>query len=224
MRFSSFVKACALALIFVGYAGNASARYMQADPIGLAGGINDFAYADADPLNNSDPFGLWSYNSNDVRGGFDQNGNSLVFNPQRYDPGAASKVLLLTALNLATMGGPVGSAKAVEACFSNSAAQSIANGSRLATQLTNQSARSPFTATGTLTKDAIATSQPVRNLGPGQLNNAAIPSGFGKYTTQTFQSPAGNFQVHFYANPTTKEVFYGLDYKTIFNSLSGVPK
>lgn len=101
-------------------------------------------------------------------------------------------------------------------------AANVANGPRLANQLVNESARSPFTATGTLTENALATAQPVRNLGPGQLNNPAIPSGFGKYTTETFQSPAGNFQTHFYMNPATKEVFYGLDYKTIFNSMSGV--
>ena len=101
-------------------------------------------------------------------------------------------------------------------------AANVANAPRLGNQLINESARSPFTAAGTLTRDALASAQPVRNLGPGQLNNPAIPSGFGKYTTETFQSPAGNFQTHFYMNPATKDVFYGLDYKTIFNSMSGV--
>lgn len=105
-----------------------------------------------------------------------------------------------------------------------STAQNIANGPRLAKQLTEESARSPFAASGTLTKDALASSRPLPNLGPGQLNNPAIPSGFGKYTTETFRSPSGNFQVHFYMNPTTREVFYGLDYKTIFNSMSGVAR
>jgi hypothetical protein len=102
-------------------------------------------------------------------------------------------------------------------------AYGVANAPKLAEQLTMQSAKSPFTASGTLTKDALSASRPVPNLGPGQLNNSAIPSGFGKYTTETFQSPSGNFQVHFYMNPTTKEVFYGADYKTIFNNMSGVP-
>jgi len=35
-----------------------SARYIQADPIGLDGGLNRFVYVDADPVNNIDPTGL----------------------------------------------------------------------------------------------------------------------------------------------------------------------
>lgn len=55
-------------------------------------------------------------------------------------------------------------------------------------------------------------------MAPGTLGNPAIPSGFGKYATQTFSSPSGPFQVHFYMNPTTGEVFYGLDYKILLNA------
>ena len=87
-----------------------------------------------------------------------------------------------------------------------------------------QSAKSPFTAAGTLTQDAIKEAKVVPGLEAGMLNNPAIPAGFGKYTTDTFRSPAGDFQMHFYRNPTTGEVFYGLDYKAVFNTMSGVPK
>ena len=103
-------------------------------------------------------------------------------------------------------------------------AQNIATAKQLAQQLQLESANSPFTAGGTLTQNAINDAQAVPGLGPGQLANPNIPAGFGKYTTQTYQSPAGPFQVHFYMNPTSGEVSYGLDYKAIFNNMSGVPK
>jgi hypothetical protein len=101
-------------------------------------------------------------------------------------------------------------------------AYSVALNPKLAEQLTMQSAKSPFTTAGTLTPDVIKGADQI--IAPSELMNPNIPSGFGKYTTSTFQSPAGDFQIHFYKNPTTGEVFYGLDYKAVFNNMPGVPK
>src|SRR5262249_44554328 len=38
-----------------------SGRFMQEDPIGLAGGLNLYGFAGGDPVNYSDPFGLWPW-------------------------------------------------------------------------------------------------------------------------------------------------------------------
>ena len=35
-------------------------QFTQQDPIGIAGGANVYGFAGGDPINNSDPFGLWS--------------------------------------------------------------------------------------------------------------------------------------------------------------------
>ncbi len=37
---------------------SAAGQFTQPDPIGLAGGLNLYGYADGDPINKSDPFGL----------------------------------------------------------------------------------------------------------------------------------------------------------------------
>jgi RHS repeat-associated protein len=40
------------------YYDPATGRFTQEDPIGLAGGLNQYGYANGDPVNFSDPFGL----------------------------------------------------------------------------------------------------------------------------------------------------------------------
>lgn len=59
MQLIKFIKTSALAmLVLVGYGGNASARYLQADPIGLAGGPNSYTYVGNNPTNYIDQKGL----------------------------------------------------------------------------------------------------------------------------------------------------------------------
>jgi RHS repeat-associated protein len=41
------------------YVDPASGRFTQEDPIGLAGGLNLYGFAEGDPVNYGDPFGLW---------------------------------------------------------------------------------------------------------------------------------------------------------------------
>ncbi|WP_206606024.1 hypothetical protein [Steroidobacter cummioxidans] len=105
---------------------------------------------------------------------------------------------------------------AIVRATSAASAQNIVNGVRLSGQLTVSEATSVFTTGGRLSQRAI--NGAIEIIPAGALGNPAIPAGFAKFTTETFKSPAGPFQVHFYMNPATREVFYGLDYKVIFNS------
>lgn len=49
-----------LLFVLAYFVNTASARYIEVDPIGLAGGINPYTYADGNPLTNVDPNGLTS--------------------------------------------------------------------------------------------------------------------------------------------------------------------
>ena len=104
-------------------------------------------------------------------------------------------------------------------------AQNIANGVRLAKQLRFQEAASIFTKSGGLRADVIADSQ-VAMQGSKLLNQSLIQkltsyggniADWAKMTTKTFNSPSGPFQVHFYQNLKTGLVYYGDDFKVVFN-------
>jgi RHS repeat-associated protein len=216
------------------YYDAATGRYIQADPIGLEGGWNRFGYVANNPLNDVDPQGLHPVLGR-IQGLYYRYGPAITefiagasgVNGAVASPAVISPLVAQIPTGVSRMA-PIarGIAEGVEsgAFCSSVDASNVANIPRLARQLTNESARSPFLPNGALTKEALARSRAMPNLGPGQLSNPAIPAGYGKYTTETFQSLAGDYQMHFYMNPGTGEVFYGLDYKAIFNNYSGALK
>ncbi|MFV0460767.1 MAG: RHS repeat-associated core domain-containing protein [Actinomycetales bacterium] len=106
-------------------------------------------------------------------------------------------------------------------------ASNAANGVRLAQQLARESAESAFTASGGLRTEVIQGSSRIidgSRLGNPDVVKALTADGsniadWGKYTTQTFQSPSGPFQAHFYYNPVTGAANYSVDYKIVFNGM-----
>jgi hypothetical protein len=107
-------------------------------------------------------------------------------------------------------------------------ADNVVNGIRLGQALARQSAASAFTGSGRLSSGAIAGSKQIiagsllrnKDLIQRLTADGSKMSDWGKYTTHTYQSPSGNFQVHFYMNARTGAVDYGYDYKVIFNGVS----
>lgn len=89
----------------------------------------------------------------------------------------------------------------------------------LANQQAFGEASSAFNGSGGLSQSAIGGSRAV--IPPARLGNPDIPAGFGKYATGTYNSPSRPFQVHFYQYPDTGEIYYGLDYKAVFNASGG---
>lgn len=104
-------------------------------------------------------------------------------------------------------------------------AENAANGLRLGQQLARESADSAFTSSGGLQQEVIDGS--TRIIPGSNINNPGVIkqltsdgsdiADWGKYTSRTFQSPSGPFQVHYYYNPSTGVVDYGYDYKVVFN-------
>lgn len=97
-------------------------------------------------------------------------------------------------------------------------------GQKLADKLRRESANSPFSAGGQLTPDAIAGSRlamPGTKMGNKELQARFAQRGgasqWGKYSTETHQSPYGDFQVHYYMNRNSGEIMYDYDYKVVMN-------
>ncbi|HEY0393016.1 MAG TPA: DUF6531 domain-containing protein [Candidatus Elarobacter sp.] len=70
-----------------------------------------------------------------------------------------------------------------------------------------------FEKAGTLTPWALRTAKLI--IPATDIKNVAIPGGFAKYTTKSFSAGGHSYQVHFYMDPESGEVFYGRDYKTL---------
>ncbi len=84
----------------------------------------------------------------------------------------------------------------------------------LSDQLTREAASSVFTEDGFLTNETLKNSREI--IPASDLGNPRLPPGVSKFSTQTFRSPAGDFQMHFYMNSKAGVPFYDLDYKAIF--------
>jgi RHS repeat-associated protein len=70
-----------------------------------------------------------------------------------------------------------------------------------------------FGPNGTLSNKVLE--NPIEIIPPEGIKNMSIPSGFWKYTTQTYCTPSGTYETHYYYNSSTQEVYYGQDYKTV---------
>ena len=150
-------------------------------------------------------------------------GAVAMANLRRTDTPLGDAISPLELLNPASLvrgaaigaGAVFGSLRVIGGETATMAGTNAANGVRLAQQLRVEQAGSQFTAAGTLTPEAIANSQMIMQ--SSRLANPGIPTGFAKYTTAPLPGPSGgSITTRFYMNPSTGDVFYGLDYKTLF--------
>jgi len=98
-------------------------RFTQEDPIGLAGGVNLYGFADGDPVNFSDPFGLcppcgpWQIWGGPIRGALKDLARPIkgvvgTVNIARGVAGVASGVTVATGGSVTGVGVVVGTAQA----------------------------------------------------------------------------------------------------------------
>ncbi len=106
----------------------------------------------------------------------------------------------------------------------SSGADNIANGVRLSDQLTYEEASSIFTESGALKQEVINNANAIiqgselknPNIIKALTSDGSSIDDWAKMTTETFKSPSGDFQVHFYQNLETGEVVT-IEMKVKFN-------
>lgn len=184
-------------------------RWLSRDHLNERGGPNLYSYVGAQVLTSFDPLGVCLTRQEQAL----LAGGALI--------AAAAAAVVLTdgvaapeAVDLVAEGlAEIEAAGGGEALVGG--AQNALAGPLLADQLVLEEAASAFTSEGALSDEALAGSREI--IAEADIGNPNVPEGFSKYSTDTFQSPSGDFQVHFYMNEAG-ETYYGLDYKAIFNN------
>lgn len=187
------------------YYSPALQRFISEDPIGMAGGLNLYRYVGNNPISLRDPLGLKPNNPGDSP---DDNPDDIVDALKKFVNHGKQWNKTVIAGAAMEAGGPV-----IDAF-----------GDALRSQLSFEEASSIFTPNG-LHPDVINGS---REIIPGsQLNNPEVIreltrdgsniTDWGKYATETFKSPSGDFQVHYYYNRVTNQINTAIDFKVVFN-------
>ena len=147
-------------------------------------------------------------------------------NSLSYNAGGLSATLLMIFLPI--KGGAAAEVKGAELVGKDLVtadnAYNIANASKLSNQLKMEEAASMFSTDGKLVSSAVNTSKQImtgvelknENVLNILLSKDANINNWGKYATDTFNSPLGPGQVHFYMNKVTGEIVYNIDYKFKF--------
>lgn len=179
--------------------------------------FNRYSYGFNNPYKYYDPDGNEPAEIGDTDGDGDIDFRDSTFTPLSLGSSGSTEI---GGIKVFTVGAP-GFGGAANGKLSNTSkgAVNVANSSKLTNQLKLESANALFNKNGSLTQEAIKNSTKI--IDSSQIKNSNIPKGFSKYSTKSAHSPSGNFQAHFYRNDKTGEVFYGQDFKSIFNSKSG---
>jgi len=210
------------------------ARWLNRDPIGEAGGADLYAYAAGSPMTVDDPTGFcWNWSkiwpllaSNPLLDIEIAATETAGGGPE--DPVADGAVVAEVAAAESAEAAEAAEATEAEATAEEPTADGAnadtdeapqpvtANGEADSYQyqsLTDDLYYQQFyTDAGELTQQAVDDSNLI--IPPEDIGNPAVPDGYGKYALD-IDTPSGSAQIHYYMNPQTGDIFYGLDYKGI---------